>query len=312
MKKQILIALLLLLSCHWGWAQHTSGADSVSDKDSVIAVAMQQMQPKAAETYRLADKVVWFSAGHHHNYDDYLSSLLYKGDALALGFEQSRFYSAQYPRISNYEGAEVHADIDQNPAKNATMYEAFVRGFYGAHYHFNLSHGFLLRAGAFTNIDLGARALLINGNNPVDAIANSNLWLSAILSYRLHLGRFSFFLRNHFATPFVGVMFSPKYTETYYDMAYVDDYDGNVVGTWWGNRWQWRNDLSVDIPLRRIANFRFGFLAERAVTTVNKVETRDMHLSFQVGIVKKFYTFKGKQNIPSNYIYPTEWNDSKH
>ena len=146
-EKQILIVLLLLLSCHWGWAQHTSApiAYLTKTRDSRCYAT------DAAQSCRdlsFGDKVVWFSAGHHHhNYDDYLSSLLYKGDALVLGFEQSRFIRHNilvYPIMRVPRCMRILTRIQPK----CYHVRSFVRGFYGAHYHFNLSHGFLLRAGS--------------------------------------------------------------------------------------------------------------------------------------------------------------------
>lgn len=263
-------------------------------------------ETEEAPLYRLTNESWWLTAGHHHTYDSYLSSQLYKGTQLGIGFDQQRYYSAKWPKLSKYDGADFHFAIDENPAQNYQMTTLYVRGFYGAHYHLNFGKHFKVMPGAYTNFDLGIKYLPHNSNNPANVIANSNLWLSVIGSYQFNIGREPIRITDHFSTACIGMMFSPKYTELYYDMAYIDDYDGNIVGTNFGNRQQFRNDFSVDIPLKRIATFRLGMVAERLKYKVNHLEGRNLELSFKLGIVHQFYTFKGRKEIPANFISPLQ------
>lgn len=256
---------------------------------------------------RLTRESVWLGMGHHHTYDNYLSSVLYQGTALGLGFDQQRYYSATFPKLSKYDGAEFHAAFDDNPAQNSRLLSLYFRGFYGAHYHVNVGTKLKIMPGAYTNVDLGIKYLPHNGNNPANVIANSNLWLSLMLNYRFNIGRQPVWLTEHLSAPFIGVMFSPEYTQLYYDMAYVEgDYDVNVVGTNLSNRKQLKNEFDVDLPLGRIATIRLGMVAERLKYEVNNLKGRNLDVSFRLGITHQFYTFKGKEDIPSNFISPLE------
>ncbi len=252
-------------------------------------------------TFRLTDRKGWISVGHHHNYDDYLSSVLYKGTVLAAGVEQTKLYSASWPYMAKYEGARFSVSSDQNPAKNANMAQGELECFYGAHFVYPVSDNLKLNIGAYSQLDLGARSLLKNSNNPLNVVANTDFWISLRGLYRLSLWGRDFVFIEHFSTPVFGVMFSPKYTELYYDIHYVDDYSGNFVLTTYGLRNQFRNDFSISLPVGR-CTFSLGYVLERAVCNVNKLESRMLSSSFQIGFRKKLYSFKGKQSIPAMFI----------
>ena len=280
-KLQKFILLFFLVSCGRGYAQQD------------------------VPSYKMTNEVVWLSVGHHHSYDSYLSSLLYKGTSFALGVEQSRFFSPSWRYLTRYDGYELHLTSDKNPSKNSSMYNAYVRGFYGAHLHLRPGSNVLLKPGIYCETTLGGRSLLKNSNNPANALFNTDLWLSLVSSYRLKITKkFELFFRNHFSTPFLGCMFSPKYTELYYDIMYVDEFDGNFVLTSYGRRNQFRNALSVDVPLGQKATVRLGLAVDRYKTSVNRLETRDLDVKFQIGYVKKFFNFKGNMEIPSQYADP--------
>lgn len=256
------------------------------------------IQPKL----RLTTRTGWASVGHHHTYDKYLSSLLHQGTQIGLGFDEQRYYSASYPKFSKYDGMEFHGASDLNPAQNHRMLSFFARGFYGAHYHINAAKGLKIMPGAYSNLDLGLKYLAHNSNNPVNVIANTNLWLSVMGCYSFKIGKEPIRLSDHFSIAGVGLMFSPKYTQLYYDISAIDEFDGNFVFTSFGNRLHLRNEFAIDFPVARLATLRLGMVAERLKYNVNKLEGRNLDMSVKIGIVHNFYAFKGKETIPADFI----------
>lgn len=265
-------------------------------------VKAQEDSAAIAPQYRLTTKSTWASVGHHHTYDNYLSALLHQGTQIGLGFDEQRYYSASYPKISKYDGAEIHGAFDMNPAQNHRMMSFFVRGFYGAHYHIAATNRLKVMPGAYSNLDLGLKYLAHNSNNPVNVIANTNLWLSVMGSYTFKIGREPVSLSDHISIAAIGLMFSPKYTQLYYDISSIDKFDGNIVFTSIGNRLQFRNEFNVDFPIGKLATVRLGMVAERLRYEVNKLEGRNLEMSFKLGLVHSIYTFKGKESIPAEFI----------
>jgi hypothetical protein len=155
------------------------------------------------------------------------------------------------------------------------------------------------------NMDLGGRLIIRNQNNPCSLNWNTNLWVSVMGYYHLHLWKRTFTFREHFAMPFVGMMFSPDYMQTYYEIFSLGHADNILKFTSFGERLAWRNKISVDVPVS-FCTFRLGFLAERSVTEVNQLETRSMNLSVLMGLVYNFSTFRGSRPIPEEFHNPTK------
>lgn len=277
----------------------------LSTFNCLMADEQENMVPKDS-SYLLTNEYAWISLGHHHTYDNYLSNLLYQGADIGAGVEQIKLYSASFPRISRFTASEYHFASDQNPAENYNIVCTSLIGDYGAHFHFHPCQNLLLMAGSYTNIDLGLKYLSHNGNNPVNVIGDANQWLSLMAYYHIKTKRRVITFRDHISTAFCGLMFSPKYTQLYYDIAYIDDYDGNFVVTSFGNCFRLRNLFSVDVPMGKVATVRFGMLTDRLKYKVNGLEGRNLNVAFQIGIVKNIYTFKGKESIPDSFINPLQ------
>lgn len=264
--------------------------------------AVLAQEADSCKLYRLSTESSWIAAGHHHTYDSYLSNQLYQGVQMALGHEKMRLYKPTYDKISEYKGTSVRVGIDRNPAQNSRMLSTAIRGCYGAHYHLNCFRNLTIMPGGYTNLDLGLKYLAHNSNNPVNIIVDSNIWLSAILSYKFNIGKEPIRLTDHFSTTACGAMFSPKYTQLYYDIAYIDEYNGNIVGTSFGNRQQFRNDFSVELPIAELGTISLGMVAERLRYNVNYVKARNLDMLFKIGFVRNSYSFKGKEQIPAQFI----------
>ena len=83
-------------------------------------------------------------------------------------------------------------------------------------------------------------------------------------------------------------------------------YTENVVKTTsFCQRIAWRNKLTIDIPIS-FCTIRTGLQAERTVTNVNHLDVRSTSISFVLGLVYNFTTFKGNKSVPSIFLNPTE------
>lgn len=269
---------------------------------ALLASALQAQEADTLRRYRLTTETVWLTAGHHHSYDAYLSSQLYQGAQLGLGFEQQRLFSASYTRLSKYCGLSLKLAADRNQAQNHRMLTPRLRGLYGAHYHLPAWRRLRLMPGAYTNVDLGVKYLPHNGNNPANAIASTNFWLSAIATFSFRIGATPIKLTDHASLAACGLMFSPHYTQLYYDIQAIDGINGHMAFTHPGNRLQWRNEFAADVPLGRIATVRLGMVAERLRYDVSRLQGRNLECLFKLGLVRHFYTFRGKEPIPNEFI----------
>lgn len=294
MKHALLFVFGMLLSAVASVA--SAGVKAVGGGDSL---------PPSLYEHSLTNRAVTLSVGSWRSYDTYLSPLLYKGGGVKLMDERLKMMTRNYDKISRYSETNLSFATLSNPAETGSMLYFELQGLTGAHYHLRPLKNMNLLLGGLLDVDLGARYSFINQNNPASLILDANLWVSAMCYYHIRLRSRTFTLREHFSTPFVGVMFSPNYKQSYYEIFSLGNYDGVYPVTSFASRWQWRNKLSIDMPVA-LCTFRVGFLMERAVTEVNGLETRTMNVSLMAGLVYSFNSFKGMQRIPADYRNPVE------
>jgi len=250
--------------------------------------------------FLLSNKAISIGIGSQREHDSYLTPLLYNGSAFTLMSERLKYFSLRSDEFSWYSEGNFQVGLLENPAGTATMMPFALRYFLGSHYHIRPVPNMNILVGGMWNMDLGGRLLMRNQNNPYSLNWNTNLWISAMGYYHLHLWKRTFTFREHFSMPFVGFMFSPNYMQTYYEIFVLGHTDNTLKLTSLGQRLAWRNKISVDVPVS-FCTFRFGFLAERSVTEVNLLETRSTNLSFLAGLVYNFATFKGNRAIPAEF-----------
>ena len=96
-----------------------------------------------------------------------------------------------------------------------------------------------------------------------------------------------FRLRYEVGMPLVGVMFSPNYGQSYYELFSKGNYDHNIVPTYIGNTPSLRHFLTLDIPLWR-ATLRIGYQGEYLQAHVNKIKYHTYTHTLLLGVTKTF------------------------
>ena len=126
-----------------------------------------------------------------------------------------------------------------------------------------------------------------NGNNPAQAYLNVNLSPSASAAYTFRLWGKSFQVRYEVQAPLVGLMFSPNFGQSYYEIFSKGDYDHNIVPTTFVSAPSLRQMLTLDFTLRH-TTLRLGYLGDFQQASVNGLKYHTWSNLFVVGIVRKF------------------------
>lgn len=217
------------------------------------------------------------SIGTANMYDTYLSPLEYKGFSIHLMYEQMRrttwfdykFYKQQFFEIDLAKG--------DNPSKNASEYWFLASYSLGGHYRVYNSDGLRVGIGGLWDINAGVLYNERNGNNPATARAYSNLNLSLQASYKLkHCA-----IRWQLDTPFMGVLFSPRYGQSYYEISLGNTVDVVNFASLHNQR-ALRNYITVDIPINTYT-LRVGYLGSWSQTKVQNIQTHHYTNSFVIG-----------------------------
>lgn len=217
------------------------------------------------------------SIGSANMYDTYLSPLEYKGFSIHLMYEQMRRTTWFDYKFYKQQIFELDLSKGDNPAKNVSEYWALLSYRIGGHYMMYNTDNFRLGLGGLWDINGGVLYNERNGNNPASARAYSNLNMSVTASYKFKWGA----VRWQIDSPFMGILFSPKYGQSYYEISL-----GNSVGlvnfASYHNQRALRNYISIDIPINKYT-IRVGYMGSWYQTKVNEIQTHQYTNSFVVG-----------------------------
>ena len=142
-----------------------------------------------------------------------------------------------------------------NRVDNNNTFSGLANWNYGLHYNFPITSNFKLLAGGL--IDLYG-VFVYNmriGKNPAQARAYINLDASGMAIWDLRIKNYPISLRYQVNLPFAGIMFSPNYGQSYYEIFTLGNWNGVINFTSLHNQPSLRQMLTVDFPVGR-ANMR--------------------------------------------------------
>ena len=169
---------------------------------------------------------------------------------------------------------------------------------YGLHYQFRLTENFKLLAGGLIDANGGFVYNLRNTNNPASARAYVNLDASGMAIWHLKIKRYPMVLRYQVNLPVMGVLFSPHYGQSYYEIFSLGNSSGVIKFTSLHNQPSLRQMLSVDLPIG-YTKMRFSYLADLQQYKVNNIKTHTYSHVFMVGFVKDLYRIRNKKGTGS-------------
>ncbi|HCO67560.1 MAG TPA: hypothetical protein DIT04_07380 [Dysgonomonas sp.] len=269
-----------------------------------ISISYAQNEDAKAEEdnrrYYSVNNTTMVGIGTANLYDTYLSPLEYKGFSLRLLNERMKKTSWFNNKFSWQQFIEVEFASIDNPAKNANEYSLLAGYSWGGHYNLVQTDKFRFSAGGSWSLNGGVLYNQRNSNNPASARAYTNLNLSAIAFYRWN----SIMFRGQLDTPLIGVLFSPEYGQSYYEISL-----GNSVKVInfasLHNQRAIRAYLTADIPISKYS-IRLGYLGAFYQTKVHNIQTHNYSSSFIIGLVFESINLSGNR-IKNNKIIDSSY-----
>lgn len=267
---------------------------SVSIRKTVAFVAvflcalMADAQEKADSLPSMTTQVCRTTAiaiGTTDRLDTYLSPQDYKGTTVRFLSSVLRNRRNMWDLQFDHEGA---IDVTHNKADNGNSLSGHYDFAFSMMKRWEMMDGALtLRAGGMTSLYLGFAYNTKNtANNPAQGYASWGIGCAGMATYRVCIGRFVFPLTYEMRVPLAGLMFSPAYGQSYYEMFYGGKYDDNIVFTNVSVP-TLRHQLYVDMPFWRRVSLRIGYLGDVRQAKPNHLKQHEYSHSFVLGVTKK-------------------------
>lgn len=224
--------------------------------------------------------------GNANRLDTYLSPEKYRGREVRFVSQVTKD-SRNHPMtcMLTHEGM---IDQTDNRADNAHELSGAYCFSYAAMYRWHLMDNALtLRVGAMADVNLGFTYNMRNSaNNPAQGYACMNLGASLMAQYKFQMWNKSFRINYEARLPMVGMMFSPNYGQSYYEIFNKDDYDHNIVMTSMAT-FQLRQQLSLDYAVTQKCAIRIGYLNDIRQAEPNNLKQHHYYNAFMMGVVVK-------------------------
>lgn len=219
--------------------------------------------------------------------DTYINQEKFSG----IGF--SYLYIKERARADKRWNSVVEHELDLSTTKDRSEDNQMIEGSYnlywGRYHHWQLfGDRLLVQAGGLANANLGFLYDMTTSNNPAQARLSLNLMPAAIATYRFPLFGKQFVLRYELNVPLVGVMFSPNYGQSYYEIFNRGNYDHNIVPTTFISAPTFRQMLSFDWRASEKWSFRVGYLGNYQQAEVNNLKQHIYAHRAMIGIICHF------------------------
>lgn len=263
----------------------------------VFAQTALQAQEDSLKASRYLMRATLYGVGYSNVYDTYLSPQEYKGMDFRVTRETMRMTTLFDGNVSAQNFFQANLSYTHNRADNNNTFAGLVNWNYGLHYQFRITENFKLLAGGLADFNGGFVYNLRNTNNPASAKAYINLDASGMAIWHVKVKNVPLTLRYQLNVPVAGVLFSPNYGQSYYEIFTLGNSDGVVRFTSLHNQPSFRQMLSVDFPVGS-SKLRMSYVCDIQQSDVNEIQTHIYSHVFMVGFVKDLYRIKNKKGAP--------------
>lgn len=252
---------------------------------SPLCQAQEVLYSENSTDPSIVSRATSYGVGAANVFDNYLSPQAYKGWEVRISRESVHAASWNPEKWSQQTYFQGYFDYTHNRADNNHTAVGMVNWNYGYHYRLWQTGGLQLLAGGVADLNAGFVYNMRNGNNPANARVYANLDASVRLLWQTHVGRFPLLVRYQLNVPLTGVMFSPHYGQSYYEIFSLGDDKDVIKQTTLFSQSTLRSMLSTDFKARK-TTLRLTYLCDLQQAKLNGIKSHLYANTFLIGFVK--------------------------
>ena len=181
---------------------------------------------------------------------------------------------------------ELDFSSTKDRSGNANDLEGTYNLYWGRYYNVRPIQNLRLQLGAAANANLGFVYNMTSSNNPAQARTAINIMPSAKAAYDFSIARQPFTVSYGLMLPLVGVMFSPNYGQSYYEIFAKGNYDHNIVPTTFISAPTFRQMASIDWHFSARWALRLAYLGNYQQAQVNNLKQHTYTHRVMLGITR--------------------------